>query len=482
MHAARLARIVVASAVLVALHAPPARADVDLNGHFVGAIGAVLGFGPFPCTGIDITQTGGSFSLTANCTVFGPATFTASGTIDPMTGAVHATGQGTILCTTPGSLVINGNGTPDGYSLLANATCSFQASFTASRCGNGILDPGESQACDDAAAAGLPTLAFPGCCTSECALQSNGTSCVSGGPGGECDAPDHCDGASPLCPDLRAPNSTPCNDGNVCTLNDRCLDGHCIAGAPAPAGTDCLPGNADPCIAGVCDSTGICQILFTTNPCDDGDPCTENDVCDGFDDCVGTPVDCGPCRACAFDLGCVPSVAAHCRKPLSPASKISITDAVPDTKDRLTWKWSKGEATSTQDFGDPLTTDDYALCVFDTEGGNDQVLMSARVPHGSKWLPNGKGFKYKDPSLTPGGILGITLKSGGNGKAKISVKGRGANLGLPAILSGVGVPVTVQLLGPDGVCWDATYPVAQSSTPVSFKAKGGSPVGAFLDE
>jgi hypothetical protein len=169
----------------------------------------------------------------------------------------------------------------------------------------------------------------------------------------------------------------------------------------------------------------------------------------------------------------VASVAQGCKKPTAPKAKIAIADGVPDSSDRVTWKWSRGEATAPQEFGDPLTSDDYALCVFDRAGGEDHLVMSARAPHGASWVPNAKGFKYKDATGTPGGIEAITLKAGSAGKAKISVKGRGANLGLPAILSGVTVPVTVQLLGPDGACWDARYTASQSSTPVSFKATGG---------
>lgn len=479
---ARLARILVAALLVLALHARPARADVDLNGHFIGAIGAVFGFGPFPCSSIDVVQSGTSISLSAQCNVFSAATFTAAGTIDPMTGVLHATGQGSILCTTAGSLVIDATGTPDGYAIHASVTCGFPAALAASRCGNGTLETGENQTCDDAAAAGLATLAFPGCCADHCVLQSSGVPCNSGGPGGLCDGPDHCDGASPICPDLKAPNGSPCDDGNPCTVNDACAGGGCVA-VPGPPGVDCLPGLDNPCVAGLCDSTGICQILYTTDPCDDEDACTSNDACDGFGFCAGgPPVVCPPCLACDSSLGCVAAPADGCKKPLVPKSRIAISDAVPDTRDRVLWKWTNGAATSPAEFGDPLTSADYALCVFDQQGGEDHLVMSAVAPHGAKWLPNATGFKYKDPTLTPDGILGIMLKAGAAGKAKISVKGRGPNLGLPAILSAVTVPVTVQLLGPDGACWDATYPVADASTPVSFKAKGGSPGGAFLDD
>src|SRR5262245_44981856 len=99
----RIQTVGVAMLMLVAL-CIPASATVDLNGAFIGAAGQVLGFGPFPCSSINVTQTGTALSLSATCEVLGsPATFTGSGTIDTGTGAFSVTGQGSILCQTPGS-------------------------------------------------------------------------------------------------------------------------------------------------------------------------------------------------------------------------------------------------------------------------------------------------------------------------------------------------------------------------------------------
>src|SRR5262249_47238064 len=87
-------RLGIGTLMLVALCAP-AWATVDLNGSFVGATGQVLGFGPFPCAPISVTQTGTALSFSATCDVLGsPATFTGSGTIDTGTGAFSVTGQG----------------------------------------------------------------------------------------------------------------------------------------------------------------------------------------------------------------------------------------------------------------------------------------------------------------------------------------------------------------------------------------------------
>jgi hypothetical protein len=92
------------------------------------------------------------------------------------------------------------------------------------------------------------------------------------------------------------------------------------------------------------------------------------------------------------------------------------------------------------------------------------------------------GYKYKDKDRTPDGLDQILLKSGDAGKSKVIVKGRGANLALPSPLD-VELPVTVQLEAANGECWSASYfsvGVKKNEADI-FKAKAGSPSGAFLD-
>ena len=75
-----------------------------------------------------------------------------------------------------------------------------------------------------------------------------------------------CDDANPCTTDacdpqtgcLHANNPGPCDDGNVCTVNESCIDGSCQPGE-LPTGTPCDDGNActsdDACLAGVCHGT-----------------------------------------------------------------------------------------------------------------------------------------------------------------------------------------------------------------------------------
>lgn len=97
-----------------------------------------------------------------------------------------------------------------------------------------------------------------------------------------------------------------CEDGDPCTLNERCVDGECLFDA-----VQCSDDN--PCTNDLCDSqTGDCSFLPTTGECDDGNVCNGVDSCGDDGQCVsGTgDVDCGappPCHsvACEPAHGCV---------------------------------------------------------------------------------------------------------------------------------------------------------------------------------
>jgi hypothetical protein len=59
-----------------------------------------------------------------------------------------------------------------------------------------------------------------------------------------------------------------------------------------------------------------------------------------------------------------------------------------------------------------------------------------------------------DRENSPHGLNKIVLKAGGDGGAKVVLKGKGELLDMPAMP--VGTPVLVQLSG-GTTCWEATY-------------------------
>ena len=95
----------------------------------------------------------------------------------------------------------------------------------------------------------------------------------------------------------------PCTDDNSCTVGDTCLEGSCLSGNVK----SCDDSNA--CTNDSCNvSDGTCNHVNNTNSCQDGNACTENDLCQ-LGSCVGIGVSCfdgNPCtsESCDNNTGC----------------------------------------------------------------------------------------------------------------------------------------------------------------------------------
>jgi hypothetical protein len=252
----------------------------------------------------------------------------------------------------------------------------------------------------------------------------------------------------------------------------------------------CFDGNA--CTDDDCDSgTGECVFPANSDPCSDGSACTTGDTCSGGT-CVGGPATpCGPCETCSPIAGCLVAPRSDCRQSLGKA-KISLKDSPVDAKDKIKWTWGRGEATTAGDLGNPATTDDYTLCVFDRPIFQRRLFLDATAPAdgscangGSCWTaigtpPGSKGFVYKDSKiLLPDGLKRVKIQPGVAGKAKATVSGLGTNLELPSPMN-VGLPVVVQLQGENGTCFESVFTTAKQNVEDSFKA-ASSPSGAFID-
>ena len=150
-----------------------------------------------------------------------------------------------------------------------------------------------------------------------------------------------------------------------------------------------------------------------------------------------------------------------------------LKDATPDDRDKLIFKWTSSLGVFRTDFGDPLGTTDYLVCLYD----GSVLKLSAMAPADGScagqpcWTDNGLGVvKYTDRDLTPDGLQKILLRSGGAGSAKISVKGLGANLGLPGPPLATPVKVQIQRSGAS-FCWEATFSTPSRNELGLFKAK-----------
>jgi hypothetical protein len=161
---------------------------------------------------------------------------------------------------------------------------------------------------------------------------------------------------------------------------------------------------------------------------------------------------------------CPDAPSSGCRT--AAKSLLLIKDDGDNNKDKLIWKWIKGESTLDTEFGDPATSRNYALCVYDA----DERLISADVPPSStKW----QDLKYKDKPGSADGIQKIILKPSASDNSKILVKGKGANLP-DTTLGSLQLPVTAQLINDEtSVCFEGVYDTAEviKNDATQFKAK-----------
>jgi hypothetical protein len=141
------------------------------------------------------------------------------------------------------------------------------------------------------------------------------------------------------------------------------------------------------------------------------------------------------------------------------------------TRDKLLWKWLRGGPIAPLDFGTPVASTPYALCIY-AAAPNPEVQIV--VPSSAtKWHFLSTGFRYKDPSGAAGGVQKIILKGGGAGRTKVQVLGRGPLLPDPALES-IAAPVRVQLVNGDtGTCWESRFEASDidKQNAGAFKAK-----------
>jgi hypothetical protein len=209
--------------------------------------------------------------------------------------------------------------TDDGCSATKGCThvpnsvaCSDgNACTTGDKCSQGACVPGAPRSCDDQSS-----------CTSDSCDPSTGCLhvnldipcedgdlckvddwCVAGkcqsGKTANCDDGNPCTDDKCLawlgCNHDKAAEGTTCNDGNACTVSDRCQSGVCKGD-----GKDCNDGN--PCTADQCDpSLQKCTYTPVAGACSDGNPCTVGDTCSAGVCVPGTPTVCSDQNPCTRD-------------------------------------------------------------------------------------------------------------------------------------------------------------------------------------
>jgi hypothetical protein len=161
---------------------------------------------------------------------------------------------------------------------------------------------------------------------------------------------------------------------------------------------------------------------------------------------------------------------------LAPAGgKLKMKQSSLKSRDKLAWNWKRGEAVSSEDLGDPTSTDSYAFCVYDATGN---PVAAASIPAGGTcgttpcWTEVIMGFNYRNLATVPDGVKMLKVRHGDVGTPTIAVKAAGERLMLPLLdPADLQLPITAQASATTGTCWEDTYSSALVNKPGGFKAR-----------
>lgn len=225
---------------------------------------------------------------------------------------------------------------------------------------------------------------------------------------------------------------------------------------------NCGDGIIDP--SEVCDGAALGGETCETQGYDSGAlACAPDCLSLDVSACVGEP--------------CPPTPSGGCLAPAKAQFQLK-SNANPD-KQQLKFKWQKGAAFDHAMLGDPLTTTDTALCIYDETGGVPALVGRVGVPANAFWVDkNPKGFQFKDKTGVYDSVTKVQLKPKAAGKSSVALQAKGANLTLPLPISVTeyfdqDTNVTVQLQSGAGICWSADFTSAGTTKNdgVQFKAK-----------
>ena len=271
----------------------------------------------------------------------------------------------------------------------------------------------------------------------------------------DCSAQDTCDGSGD-CQVNDESTATTCGDtGTACVVQDNCDgSGSCADNGFEAIDTSCNT-DIDVCTDDVCDGAGICVHPNNTASCEDGDPTTWEDQCSG-----------GSCLSGFFACPMFPL--DGCRAPVVPGkSSIYLRTTSGGAKDALKWKWKNGAATSLADYGDPINSDEYSLCLYDEENEVPTLVVEQIIEPGGTcggkpcWKGSPRMYKYNTKGVvTSHGVGNLKLKRGEDGKASIAAKAKGVGLALPLAPLQADSHLTVQLISQPGECWETVFDAA----------------------
>lgn len=182
----------------------------------------------------------------------------------------------------------------------------------------------------------------------------------------------------------------------------------------------------------------------------------------------------GQVSICPKEVISCPSLPlSNCLNP--GQAELSLVNNAVDSKDKLSWKWSKGPAVALADIGDPTVDEKYFFCVYDNSG----LKLSSEIAAGGLcnkgkpcWKIAKNNVSFTDKVGTNSGIKSVKLKAADSGKSTASLSGSKENL--PDYSLPLTAPLTAQLINKDSKCWTSEFSapvVNQNATKGTLKAK-----------
>ena len=105
------------------------------------------------------------------------------------------------------------------------------------------------------------------------------------------------------------------------------------------------------------------------------------------------------------------------------------------------------------------------MCIYDETAMVPSLAMSATAAADGEcvgkpcWTETARGYRYRNKNLTPDGLFTMSLNAGTEGRASITISGKGDRLRMPTLPLKQDTKVTVQLVNSDGaVCWETVLP------------------------
>lgn len=179
--------------------------------------------------------------------------------------------------------------------------------------------------------------------------------------------------------------------------------------------------------------------------------------------------------------GCPASPSPSCDAPASAVLQIRDSQPPgPSSKDRITWKFTRGPAETQDGFASPDVDTEYVWCAY--AGTTPTLIAEIGVAGGGTcgnkpcWKELGsRGYKFADSSASQDGAIAVLLRGDPIApRTRLKWKARGSSLPVPSLPLSQAGNVSVRVHNSaNGNCWGADFPpsTATRNDSTTFKAK-----------